>query len=200
MCGATTAGQLKLKEGSLTASFSTLRDNVQQGLLSGNRIGALSNGHFFVKEGAIGVIVNENAGGFPAYRYRVKEGALDAAWVVQQQAAAVPHIAVPLVKPDVVTTSSGARACAGLCNNPTAFTINGTYSGQLGTGAVCLETTSPVNGGNCGNITSPRVLKVNGTTMTCNGQNWSSVPAARNNSYCIHTTAGQQSSAFVTLW
>lgn len=95
----------------------------------------------------------------------------------------------------------GPGPCANLCSNPLSFSISGSYgSGNLGTGTACYETRSVVHGGNCGNFVSPRSLKVNGTTETCNGQNWSSLPAARNGGYCIQATAGQYPWAYFTAW
>jgi subtilisin family serine protease len=92
-------------------------------------------------------------------------------------------------------------ACVGLCSNPTQITINGSYqSGNLGTGAGCFETSSPLHSGNCGNFAGARTLKVNGTQMTCNYQNWSSVPGSRNGGFCVQTTAGNYPWSFFTLW
>ena len=100
-----------------------------------------------------------------------------------------------------VNAAGGSSPCAGLCSNPVAFTISGSFqSGNLGTGAVCYQTTSVVHGGNCGNFVSPRTLQVNGTTEACNSSNWASVPAARNGGYCIQTTTGNQPWAFFTTW
>jgi Subtilase family/Carboxypeptidase regulatory-like domain/K319L-like, PKD domain len=104
---------------------------------------------------------------------------------------------------DIVITvnASGGSPCTGLCSSPVAFTISGSFqSGNLGTGAVCYQTTSVVHGGNCGNFASPRTLQVNGTTEACNGGNWASVPAPRNGGYCIQTTTGNQPWAFFTTW
>jgi hypothetical protein len=104
---------------------------------------------------------------------------------------------------DIVITvnAAGTTPCTGLCTNPVTFTVSGSYqSGNLGTGAVCYQTTSTINGGNCGNFVSPRTLKVNGTTEPCTGGNWSSVPARRNGGYCIQTTTGNQSYAYFTAW
>jgi hypothetical protein len=104
---------------------------------------------------------------------------------------------------DIVITvnAGGTTPCSGLCTNPVIFTINGSYSsGNLGTGAVCYQTTSTMNGGNCGNFVSPRTLKVNGTTEPCTGGNWSSIPARRNGGYCIQTTSGNQPWAYFTAW
>jgi hypothetical protein len=94
------------------------------------------------------------------------------------------------------------NACAGLCSNPTSFTWSGaTYqSGNIGTGAICRETTHPVIGGNCGNLAAGRQLLVNGTAVVCNGANWSVVPPARNGGYCIQATPGNWAWAFYTLW
>jgi hypothetical protein len=100
-----------------------------------------------------------------------------------------------------ITVTGAATPCSGLCANPTTFTINGSFqSGQLGTGAVCLQTTAVLHGGNCGNFVSPRTLSVNGTVETCNNQNWTTVPRARNGGYCIQTTAGNQPWAYVAAF
>jgi hypothetical protein len=100
-----------------------------------------------------------------------------------------------------VNPAAGSNPCASLCSNPTNFTISGSYhSPNLGTGAVCYQTTSVMHGGNCGNFVSPRTLKVNGTTEPCTGGNWASVPATRNGGYCIQTTTGNQSFAYFTAF
>ena len=100
-----------------------------------------------------------------------------------------------------VNAATGNGPCANLCSNPVNITVSGSYqSGNLGTGAVCFQTTSVVHGGNCGNFVSPRTLKVNGTTESCTGGNWSSLPAARNGGYCVQTTSGNQPWAFFTLF
>jgi len=104
---------------------------------------------------------------------------------------------------DIIITVSpvGTGPCTGLCANPVNFTINGSYqSGNLGTGAVCYQTNSTINSGNCGNFASGRTLKVNGTTEACTGSNWTSVPAKRNGGYCVQTTAGNYSYAYFTAW
>jgi len=101
----------------------------------------------------------------------------------------------------ITVNPAGTTPCSGLCTNPVNITINGSFqSGNLGTGAVCYQTTSAINGGNCGNFVSPRSLQVNGTTESCTGGNWSSVPAKRNGGYCIQTTAGNYSWAYFTAW
>jgi hypothetical protein len=100
-----------------------------------------------------------------------------------------------------VTATGGASPCDGLCPSPTNFTMNGSYaSGNLGTGAVCRQTTSVFRGGNCGNLVAPRTLSVNGSKMTCDGGNWSAVPAARNGGYCFSATSGNYAWGYFTLW
>jgi len=100
-----------------------------------------------------------------------------------------------------VNAASGNSPCTGLCTNPVNFSISGSFqSGNLGTTAVCYQTTAVIHGGNCGNFVSPRTLKVNGTTEPCTGGNWASIPATRNGGYCIQTTAGNQSYAYFTAW
>jgi hypothetical protein len=79
--------------------------------------------------------------------------------------------------------------CTDICQSPTSFPQY--YSSQnLGTTARCFETTASLVSGNCGGFVSPRTLAINGTTMTCNGQNWT-LPPKRNGGYCVKVTAGQ---------
>ena len=86
-------------------------------------------------------------------------------------------------------------------NNPVNLMWTGTYNGNnLGTGALCLQTTQAIAGGNCGNFAAGRTLTVNGQSRPCTGANWSSVPAPVNGGYCIKATAGDYASAFITLW
>ncbi|HEY5957587.1 MAG TPA: S8 family serine peptidase [Polyangiaceae bacterium] len=100
-----------------------------------------------------------------------------------------------------VNPAAGTNPCAGLCNSPVAFTVNGSYqSGNLGANAVCYETKSVIHGGNCGNFVTPRTLSVNGTVMSCSYGNWSTLPAVRNGGYCIQTTAGNYTWAYFSAW
>ena len=84
-----------MKEGGLYASWVVQYSNVTEASLSGNRIGVLSNGHFYVKEGSlsggswvdeysnvlqatlsgkrIGVVANEGSSGSPVHSHRVKK-------------------------------------------------------------------------------------------------------------------------------
>jgi len=94
-----------------------------------------------------------------------------------------------------------SRPCSRYCANPLVFSWSGSYqSGQLGTGLVCRETTQAVHGGNCGGVAAGRQLFVNGQTMACNTQNWTSIPAAVNGGYCVTTTAGNYTWAAFALW
>jgi hypothetical protein len=114
-----------------------------------------------------------------------------------------PGFLWPNLTPDPdPTPPPGTTPCAGLCSPATTFTWSGNnhQSGQLGTGAICRETTHALAGGNCSNLFNGRTLQVNGVTETCNGQNWSSVPAARNGGYCVALTAGERSDAAFALW
>jgi hypothetical protein len=215
----TTSGTLYVKAGSLNAPFFNLRSNVQQAALSEDRVGALSAGHFYVLEGPlngtwvdvhsnvvqgtlsgkrIGLVVNYNPGGTPQYRYLVQEGAVSGgALFLLTAARSVPYQAVPLVKVSQ-STGTGAKACTGICNNPTTITLPYSSSG-LGTAPVCLETVAPLQGGNCSQFVSPRTLQVNQQTMTCNGANWTSLPPQRGPGHCITATSGNPT-ARVTLW
>jgi hypothetical protein len=64
----------------------------------------------------------------------------------------------------------------------------------------CRSTTSTINSGNCGNFLRPRTLRVNGTTETCNGGNWSAMPAKRTGGYRIQTNTGSYTWAYFTAW
>jgi PKD repeat protein len=122
-------------------------------------------------------------------------------YVVQLTASDSALSASDQAQVTVNAASGGSGPCANLCSNPVNFTINSSFqSGNIGTGAVCYQTTSVVHGGNCGNFVSPRTLQVNGTTESCVGGNWASVPAARNGGYCIQTTSGNQPWAFFTAF
>jgi hypothetical protein len=91
---------------------------------------------------------------------------------------------------------SGTNPCASLCSNPVVFTTPSYQSGNLGTGAICRETTANLSGGNCSNMSS-RTLTVNGTAMNCTG--WT-LPAKRNGGYCIQVTAGSPDYASFATW
>ena len=91
--------------------------------------------------------------------------------------------------------------CAAHCQNPTAFTFSNNYqSGDLGTAAVCLETTHPINGGNCGNLASGRQFFLNGVQKVCNFQNWWTVPQPENGGYCVEVTPGDYAWAYFTVF
>ena len=92
-----------------------------------------------------------------------------------------------------------ANPCAAYCSNPVSF-YGPLQSGSLGSAATCHETTGPLNGGNCGNFANGRTLFVNGVQMTCNYQNWASIPAKVNGGYCLYTTAGEYAWAYVATW
>lgn len=89
--------------------------------------------------------------------------------------------------------------CTNLCASPTTFSTQYFSTGNLGTAARCFETTAPLVSGNCGGFASPRTLSINGTTMTCNGQNWT-LPAKRNAGYCFQATAGDNFWAYFSTF
>jgi hypothetical protein len=95
--------------------------------------------------------------------------------------------------------ATGTGPCAGLCDSPTMFTTASYSSGNVGTGAVCFETTASIMGGNCSNVTAPRTFSVNGKVEAC-GQNWSPLPAKLDGGYCFQFSAGSPDfSAFTTF-
>lgn len=96
--------------------------------------------------------------------------------------------------------SCGSTPCSAFCQNPVVFSSSNFQSGNLGSNATCHQTTATLNGGNCGNFVSPRSLSVNGTLMSCNNGNWSSLPPKVNGGYCVQTTAGNHPWAYFTTW
>lgn len=96
--------------------------------------------------------------------------------------------------------SCGTTPCSAFCQGPVVFSSSNYQSGNLGTNATCHQTTATLNGGNCGNFVSPRSLSVNGTAMSCNNGNWSSLPPKVNGGYCVQTTAGNHPWAYFTTW
>jgi hypothetical protein len=96
----------------------------------------------------------------------------------------------------------GLGPCDGLCTLTSApFDIVDSYwSGHLGTGAICRETTATILGGNCSNFFNGRQLSVNGQQKICNGGNWWTIPPARNGGFCLQATAGQSADAAFQVW
>jgi len=136
----------------------------------------------FGNANALGSTASFSAAGTYTLRLSVSDGALTAT-------------------DDLQVTVAAGGPCAGICNNPiTADLSMGYSSGGLGTGAGCYQVLGPINGGNCGNFTSPRALHVNGVAEPCDAGNWTTIPAVRNGGTCIDVTAGGQSFAFFTLW
>jgi hypothetical protein len=88
--------------------------------------------------------------------------------------------------------------CAGLCSSPVVFTTS-FPSGNLGTGATCHETTSNLQGFNCGNFASGRTFRVNNVLATCNYSN-QALPAKRNGGYCFQASAGDYAWASATTF
>ena len=137
----------------------------------------------FANPGALTTTATFSAAGTYTLRLTANDGALSAKSEV------------------VVTVNPAPTPCSGLCANPVHITVDGSFqSGNIGTGAICYETTSVTNGGNCGNFVSPRTLTVNGVTEPCNYLNWPTLPPKRNGGYCIQTTPGDHFYAYVVLF
>lgn len=97
------------------------------------------------------------------------------------------------------TPVAASNPCAAYCSNPTVFASANYNSGNIGTAATCHQTTATLTAGNCGNFAAGRTLKINGTTLTCNGSNWTP-PAKVNGGYCIYSTSGNYSYAYFNTW
>lgn len=115
----TTGNVFRVRDGTPASTGWTQQDtNVTQIALSGNRIGAIkSDGTFRVREGAvspvtgwvlqgsnvqqgmlsgrrIGMVANEGTASSPAYRFTVKEGALDALWEIESSPTGAGFVGV----------------------------------------------------------------------------------------------------------
>ena len=94
-----------------------------------------------------------------------------------------------------VIPTGGNGPCANYCSNP--VTVTSGQNNGVGTGEVCHEINSPIQGGGCYNLSSPRQLSVNGEVMSCNSWN---VPAPENGGYCVQITAGGVPWAGYSYW
>jgi hypothetical protein len=96
-----------------------------------------------------------------------------------------------------VTPTAATSPCSGLCTPIVIRTGQSQQSGNLGTGAICYETSGVTfAGGICSNMTG-RTLSINGTVMSCNG--WA-IPTKRNNGYCLQVSAGGLNYASYATW
>jgi hypothetical protein len=110
-----------------------------------------------------------------------------------------PNVTEADPTPDPQPPSTG-HPCDGFCTGATTLNYSGSYqSNNLGTGARCMETVTATSGGLCGNMSS-RVLKVNGTTMSCNNASWSPIPPKANGGYCVQVTAGTPDYAWFSIY
>ena len=83
--------------------------------------------------------------------------------------------------------SGGTGPCASLCSSPTMLAAQSDSVANLGTGAGCFQSSFPINGYSCGNM-SGRTFSVNGQPVTCGGN--ATLPAMLNGGYCFQATAG----------
>jgi cytidine deaminase len=95
------------------------------------------------------------------------------------------------------TGGSGTTPCASYCSGPTEMASQSDSLTNISTNAVCYETTYPVTGFNCGNM-SGRTFSVNGQTINCGGN--MTLPAKVNGGYCFQMSAGGTSSAYFGTW
>jgi hypothetical protein len=101
--------------------------------------------------------------------------------------------------PNVCGGGGGSTPCADLCAPATSFTGPSFSSGNLGTTAVCRETTANLSGANCGNFANGRTFRVNNELRTCTGGNIT-LPPRRNGGYCFQASAGDFAWAYFTTW
>jgi hypothetical protein len=71
------------------------------------------------------------------------------------------------------------------------------------TANTCYEysPTGNLGGGNCGNFGSGGTIALNGQTVTCNNQNWPTLPAKNNGGYCFHSyNVWQSNASYISTW
>jgi hypothetical protein len=91
----------------------------------------------------------------------------------------------------------GSNPCASFCSSPTVFNGANYSSGNLGTGAICRETTTSIGGGGRYNMAG-RSFAVNGVAMSGDGS--ITLPAKVNGGYCFQVGAGGLSYASFGTW
>jgi hypothetical protein len=92
----------------------------------------------------------------------------------------------------------GTNPCAQFCQNATVFNGSNYSSGNLGTGAVCRETTTNIGGGGRYNM-SGRTFSINGVAMSSSDGPYT-LPAKVNGGYCFQATAGGLDYASYSSW
>ena len=114
--------------------------------------------------------------------------------------AAVGPVAAASTETTLVASgsSTGTNPCAAFCASPTVFTTANYWSGNLGTGQVCRETTAALSGTNLSNMAG-RVFRINGVAFVADG-NISALPAPVNGGYCFQATAGGADYAAFATW
>ncbi|MGC4069081.1 MAG: carbohydrate-binding protein [Polyangiaceae bacterium] len=90
--------------------------------------------------------------------------------------------------------------CSGLCTNAISFTSSSYYSGELGTGARCYQTTETLNGGHCGNLAEGRSFSLNSVVMPSGTNFPTPLPQKRNGGYCFQISQGDYPWAFFVTW
>ncbi|HEY6475073.1 MAG TPA: ricin-type beta-trefoil lectin domain protein, partial [Polyangia bacterium] len=93
--------------------------------------------------------------------------------------------------------SGGTNPCASFCSNPTTIASESYSATNLATGGVCYQSTFPIVGFNCGNM-SGRTFSVNGAAVSCGGN--FTAPAKVNGGYCFQATAGGTPAAYFGTW
>jgi hypothetical protein len=94
--------------------------------------------------------------------------------------------------------TGGSNPCAAYCTNPTVFTSASFNSGNLGTAAVCRETTANLSGGGRYNMAG-RTFSINGVAMGSSDGGFT-LPPKVNGGYCIQATAGGLDYASFNSW
>lgn len=96
--------------------------------------------------------------------------------------------------------------CTGICTPSTVVSLSGSYALKITTAEYCIETTSGIANGGCGNFVDARPLDINGTMIATNSSPWISaadgraLPARRNGGYCFHVAAGTSHSEWCSMW
>ncbi len=100
------------------------------------------------------------------------------------------------------STSTSTGVCAQYCGAISAQPWSQGISSHLDPEELCFVRSDTFSSGNCGNLSS-RTLKINGVTMPCDWDSWSTQEVAAipaEGQFCIYVSAGNSTDASFNLW
>ncbi len=154
-------------------------------------------GNFFVKASSTGRCINVRNGS-TAHGTVMEVYDCNTSWTSQKFAIQATVYAGDQSGATVnQTTNTGSNPCASFCSTPTEMATQSDSLTNISTNAMCYESTFPLNGFNCGNM-SGRTFTLNGQVINCGGN--MTPPAKVNGGYCFQISSGGTTSAYFGTW